>query len=204
MRVTDVSADLAAGYFIYDAAQTEIYANNSATSAFTKGADQLYSFSSKSSAFFFRVCGWDNVMHGPYGSSGNYAFEVLDLNANDDYEPDDTLADAREVTTLPADFAGTILVEAANDNGGDYEWFKVNIAGGSTIRIVADPADANTELHFKLYDSSGGTVVDQMDGTDGQTLQYDLNNTGSDSFFYMELGAFVGDTGDYSVSFTVL
>jgi hypothetical protein len=30
-----------------------------------------------------------------------------------------------------------------------------------------------------------------------------MNNTsGSDSFFYIELGAFVGDNGHYTISFT--
>ncbi len=202
MRITDVATDLAAGYFIYDAAQTEIYANNSATSAFTKGADQIYSFASKSSDFFFRVCGWNNVMHRPYGSSGTYSFEVLDLNANDDFEPDDTLANAREVTTFSADYAGTIVVDAANDNGGDYEWFKVNIADGTNIAWSVDPADTNTELHFNVYNASQ-TPLGQEDGLDGETIGGNMDNiSGSDSYFYIELGAFVGDTGNYTISFT--
>jgi hypothetical protein len=43
----------------------------------------------------------------------------------------------------------------------------------------------------------------KADGPDGQTITGSMNNTsGSDSFFYIELGAFVGDNGHYTISFT--
>jgi len=205
MRITNVSPDLAAGYFIYDDAQNEIFADNSALSGFTTGADQIYTFESKSTAFFFRVCGWNNVMHSPNGSSGSYAFEVLDLNANDDYEPDDTLESAREVgvagiSDYQADYSGTVVVTAANDNGGDYEWFKVYADASTSIVFSVDPEGTDTEMHFNLYNSVGA-YLQKLDGDPGQTLNFTYNNTGGADFFYIELGAFVRDTGNYTITF---
>jgi len=202
MQITNVSDDLAAGYYIYDDAGGEIYVDDSALSGYTEGENQFYSFASKSPSFSVGIVGWNNVMHGPHGSSGSYTLTFVDQNANDSFEPDDTIGEAQEVTSYPAPLSGTVVFDAANDNGGDYEWFKVDIADGTRIDWEADPTAANTELHFNVYDSNQA-YLGQQDGGDGETITgWMSNDTGTASHFYIELGAFVGDNGDYTMTFT--
>jgi hypothetical protein len=41
------------------------------------------------------------------------------------------------------------------------------------------------------------------DGSDGQTINGSMNNTsGAESYFYIKLGGYVGDNGNYTISFT--
>lgn len=75
-----------------------------------------------------------------------------------------------------------------------------NVSSGSLSSVT--PKASNTELHFRVYDANK-EYLGKADGSDGQTITGSMNNTsGSDSFFYIELGAFVGDNGHYTISFT--
>jgi len=124
-------------------------------------------------------------------------------NVNDDYEPDNTFEEAREITSFPTgNLTGTVLTTAANDNGGDYEFFKVTLKGDKKVLWSVDPEASNTELHFNVY-KADKTYLGKTDGADGETIGNSVNNVGStDTHFYIKLGAFVGDNGDYTISFT--
>lgn len=203
VTLTEVSDTLARNVAIYDDRQTELYHNDGAVLVIDKGSDFTHTVATKSSGLYFWVYGWDNIMHNTNGSTGTYTFQVTDNNANDSKEPDDTSDDARVINTFPTtDLTGTILVDAANDNGGDYEWFVVSIAAGKRIEWSFDPEVTNTEMHFNVYDSSLGSLG-SYDGSDGETVTGGLNNnSGADTTFYIKLGAFVGDNGNYTAAFT--
>ena len=132
---------------------------------------------------------------------GSYTFTPV-CNGNDDNEPDDTFEDAREITSFPTPVTGTILIDAANNNDGDYEFFKVTIYNGKKVEWEISPEASNTELHFNVYDTNK-TLFGNVDGNKGQTVTGSMSNTsGSESYFYIKLGAFVGDNGNYTISFT--
>jgi len=147
--------------------------------------------------------GWDGIAYD-HSSSGSYTLTPV-VNGNDDNEPDDTFEQAREITSIPSSgltLTGTILATAANNNDGDYEFFKVSLANNKKVLWSVTPKASNTELHFRVYDANK-EYLGKADGSDGQTITGSMNNTsGSDSFFYIELGAFVGDNGHYTISFT--
>jgi hypothetical protein len=168
--------------------------------ATTAGADLTYTFISKEDEFYIRVSGWSGYA-SDHASSGSYIFTPAS-NGNDDNEPDDTFEDAREITSFPTDLTGTILKEAANNNNGDYEFFKVTLNGNKKVSWTVDPDAANTELHFKIYNSD--EVYDRIvDGDDGEIINDSMNNAGAtDTYFYIKLGAYVGDNGNYTISFT--
>lgn len=203
VQLTNVSSDLARAIDIFNEFQEEIYVTTGAALVIDEGSDLTYTFASKSAGFYVSVYGWDNIMHDPNGSSGSYTIQITDNNANDSNEPDDTFADARVIDAVPASaLEGTIITDAANDNGGDFEFFKVSIADSTRIGWSADPSAANTELHFRVYDDSEAYLGNE-DGGDGETITGSLSNTsGSDTFFYISLGGFVGDNGDYTITFT--
>ena len=138
------------------------------------------------------------------GNKGNYTLTIENMNLNDDNEPDDTFADARIIDSYPTgDISGTIVYEAANDNGGDYEFYKVTVKAGKKVDFTIDPAASNTELHFGIYNQDQSYTGSSLDGSDGETLNYYLNNSSdSDAVVYIKLGAYPGDNGDYTISFT--
>ena len=136
-------------------------------------------------------------------NTGDYVLNIQNQELNDNNEPDDTFEDAREINSYPTgDISGTIVVEAANDNGGDYEFFKVILPANQKVEWSVDPEAANTELHFNVYNHNQG-YEDKADGSDGQTITGSVTNSGtSDTHFFIKLGAFPGDNGDYTISFT--
>jgi len=197
--LTDVSDDLYGKFNRYGADESELGSKG----ADTAGADLTYNFISNENEFYIRVSGW-NSWQSDHSSSGSYTLTPVS-NGNDDNEPDDTFEEAREITSFPAsDPTGTVLTDAANNNNGDYEFFKVTLKGDKKVLWSVDPAASNTELHFRCYDSDE-TFIDGTlaDGGDGETINGFINNLDStDTFFYIKLGAYVGDNGDYTISFT--
>jgi hypothetical protein len=195
--LTDVSDGLFGKFNIYGADKSELDSKGSTTA----GADLSYTFISKEDVFYVRVSGWSGYA-SDHNSSGSYTFTPTS-NGNDDNEPDDTFDNAREIISFPTDnLAGTILIDAANDNNGDYEFFKVTIPDGKKIEWSVDPEASNTELHFNVYDAYKDYLGNE-DGSDGQTINGSMNNTsGAESYFYIKLGGYVGDNGNYTISFT--
>ncbi len=196
ISLSNVSSSLYGSIARYAADQ----ANLGRTYSNTGGADVSYTLITAEEHFYVRISG-DTGYSIDHSSRGSYTLTVVN-NGNDDNEPDDTLEQAREITTFPRTLSGTVLINAANNNGGDYEWFKVNVDTGKKISWSVDPDATNTELHFNVYDSNGD-YLGMKDGDDGQTIGESMNNnTAGDSFFYIELGAYVGDSGDYTIDFT--
>ena len=157
--------------------------------------------SGSSNGVYFLVNGKDGT--GINGSCP-YQLKVVSLHMNDDNEPDDTFAQAREITSYPSGtISGAVVTVAANDNGGDYEFYKVTLNAGKKVSFTIDPESSDTEMHFGIYDSSQA-YMDGLDGGDGQTLDYYVNNSGSQSVsFFIKLGGFPGATnGNYTISFT--
>ncbi|HOT17739.1 MAG TPA: hypothetical protein PLB07_08820 [Bacteroidales bacterium] len=196
-NLTNVSEDLKVRIRIYGADKSELYSKGAGTA----GADLSYTFVSKENVFYLQVLGWDGYIND-HCSSGSYTLTPVN-NGNDDYEPDDTFDDARPITSYPTgDLTGTILADAVNDNGGDYEFFKVSIANNKKVSWSVKPVAANTELHFHVYEANR-EYKGYADGADGQTITGSMNNkTGVNSYFYIKLGAYVGDNGNYTISFT--
>ncbi len=166
----------------------------------TAGADLSYTFVSKEDEFYLQVLGWDGFTD--HQSSGSYTLTPV-VNGNDDYEPDDTFEQAREITSYPTgNLTGTILADAYDDNGGDYEFFKVSLANGKKVLWSVKPEASNTKLHFQVYDPNK-KYLGNATGSNGQTINGSMYNTsGTDLFFYIKLGGYVGDNGNYTISFT--
>jgi len=196
--LTDVSDDLYGKFNRYGADESELGSKG----ADTAGADLTYNFISNENEFYIRVSGW-NSWQSDHSSSGSYTLTPVS-NGNDDNEPDDTFEEAREITSFPAEnLTGTVLTTAAND-GGDYEFFKVDLAAGKKITIEVDPEASDMEVHFNVYDESKNKKHTE-DGDDGETIGYIPFNDGStNTYFYVELGGFLGSSanGDYSISLT--
>jgi len=194
-NLTNVSSSLKVKIYLYGADKSKLYS----TGATTAGGNLSYTFVSKENEFYLQVLGWDGFTD--HRSTGSYTLTPV-VNGNDDYEPDDTFEQAREIKSFPRNLTGKILATAANNNDGDYEFFKVTITNNKKVLWSITPEASNTELHFDVYDKNK-THLGGADGSRGQTITGSMNNTtGTDSFIYIKLGGYVGDNGNYTISFT--
>ena len=195
LAFTNVSSEYKVKYEIFDVGNNSIASGSGSG----KGADVSHEFPEKTEKIYVKVWGYDYFEN----TKGSYTLNLSVSDPNDDNEPDDTFADARNIDSYPTDITGTIVGEAANDNGGDYEFFKVSVNAGKKVEFTVDPQASNTEMHFHIYNSDESYTGNNVDGSDGETLNYYLNNSSTeDAVLYIKLGAFVGDNGDYTISFT--
>ncbi len=201
--VTDVESSLSAALEGYDTkkSSTGTIGVNGEAGIRDYGADVEHTIYTKENFQYLRFSGWDAYIND-HKSTGSYVIKVVE-NPNDSYEPDNTFEDSRVINSFPSgELYGVVLVNAANDNDGDYEFFKMILSSGKKVEWIIDPSASNTTLIFDVYSESlehKGT----LSGNSGQTLAGSMNNPGTvDTEFYIRLGAFVGDNGDYTISFT--
>ena len=194
---TDVSSDFRVNYEILDKDKNSVnwgVASNA-------GANLSLKFPVKTTQFYVFVDGVDHVNDG---TTGDYSMKVSVVDTNDDNEPDDTFEEARVINTYPSNLSGKIITDAANDNDGDWEFFKITVKAGKKVTWNVTPSASDTELHFYVYDSNKSKVGHE-DGNDGQPIGFYINNpSSSDLDFYIKLGGFLGDShdGSYTINFT--
>jgi len=137
---------------------------------------------------------------------GHYSLKVTDQNANDDNEPDDTFSDSkvRIITSIPANFTGTIVADAdANNTYGDFEFFTIMVPGNTTINATATPAESYLTLNMEIFDENKDSI-DSETGGEGDMVSIALINTSQyDAQFYVKLGGLLGSSynGNYSITF---
>lgn len=135
---------------------------------------------------------------------GHYSLKVTDLNANDDNEPDDKFSESRTISSIPADFTGTIVADAdANNTYGDFEFFTITVPGNTTINATATPAGTDMKLYMEIFNDMH-VSIESFTGGEGHVISLSLENTSADAAqFYVKLGGLLGSSynGDYSITF---
>ncbi|UCG27259.1 MAG: hypothetical protein JSV24_09810, partial [Bacteroidales bacterium] len=164
------------------------------------GQDLLISLSTRNGSYYIKISDKSGEI------KGDYTLQISNTDANDNNEPDDTFAQAQVISSYPNTINGTILVDAGPDSPyGDWEYFLVLVKAGKRVDFSADPGANDMELHFKIYNEDQSLADEGKDGTDGETLNFYLNNgTAADVTLYIELGGYIGESynGDYTISFT--
>ena len=138
---------------------------------------------------------------------GHYSVKVTDQNANDDNEPDDTFSDSevRIITSIPADFTGTIVADADSNNPyGDFEFFTILVPGNTTINATATPeGTTDMKLNMEIFNELH-VSIESFTGGEGHVISLSLDNTSAgEAQFYVKLGGLLGSSynGDYSITF---
>ncbi|MCK4345042.1 MAG: hypothetical protein KAX05_07120 [Bacteroidales bacterium] len=137
---------------------------------------------------------------------GHYSLKVTDQNANDDNEPDDDFSDSkvRIITSIPANFTGTIVADAdANNTYGDFEFYKITVNGNCTVNVTVTPTGSDMELNMEVFDENKDSI-ETITGGEGDVVRTVINNTELyDLQYYVKLGGLLGDSynGDYSITF---
>ena len=112
-----------------------------------------------SGTYYARAHHYSNVR---YGTGTNYDLSVRAGSASGDvYEPDDSAAQARTLTTDGATQTHTIHI--ANDN----DWVKFDAVAGNQYVIQTANLGSNMDTYLHLYDTNGTTELARDDDSGG-------------------------------------
>ncbi len=188
LKVDNSNSDFRVDLEIYDE-----QGNSLGGSSGDWGSDVLVNLFTKGGIYYVKI----SSLYEQKTSS--YVLSIKNKNLNDSNESDDDFAHAQSIENFPSSKQG-VIVSSGTDNY-DYDFFKVKLPFGKKISWSIDPTADNTKLHFDVYDQNESSLGNQ-NGNEGQTISGNVNNTGSgDTYFYIKLGGFTGDNGNYSISF---
>ena len=192
VSITNQSEELELGVELKDAQGNLIDARGGGS-----GTNLNFTFATIGGTFYIKIYSHNQQ------NAGEYILNVTNQDANDDYEPDNSFETAREITSFPSgNISGTIVTDADNEIDGDFEFFKVTLPAGKKILFTIVPETNNTALNINIYAHDQEWLSGRA-GSNGQTLSDFVNNSEQTStFFYIKLGANVGDNGNYTISFT--
>ena len=132
-------------------------------------------------------------------NTGSYVLSVTGESQDDDYGQTTTTAASASVGRT---FTGNI--EAA----GDQDWFAIPFQSGNTyvIDLEGSPTNAGSlsdTYLYGIYDPRGvlisGTGDDDSGTGRNSSLEFTANSSGT---YYVSAGAYSGNTGTYSISFS--
>ncbi len=103
---------------------------------------------------------------GPVVRSLNIEYSALPLGA-DDYEIDDTCAEAQPIET-----AGVAQVHSIH-LPDDEDWVRFDALSGQVYAIQASEVGENAELSLQLYDACGGTLLAASDNPASRNARLD-------------------------------
>ena len=110
-----------------------------------------------------------------------------------DKEPNESIATAQAVTSLPAQVAGSISSTTDND------YFKFTLPAGKTVTAVLSAGSATSGFGVGVYMSTGQTVL-LSNGIVGASQQVRISNPGSKAVvLVLRVLRSTGTTGAYSL-----
>ena len=163
----------------------------------TQGDDMRIKFANTGGKYFIKIKSYND-------KEGEYSMSVDELDANDDYEPDNDINQGQEIDYYPSnEIVGTILTDEDFEKV-DYECYKVLVKSGQQVDFDILPSSSQVQLHLVMYNSDKDPiqVVDKGQG-EAITTWYFYNTGDADVYMYLELSGSVPDNGgDYRISFT--
>jgi hypothetical protein len=128
---------------------------------------------------------------------------VSDLDANDDFEPDNTLSQGREIDYYTNDeMVGTILTDS-DYKVIDYECFQVLVRAGKRVDFDILPSSSQTTLHLVVYNANKEIIAEDNPAQgESITSRYLYNEGSADVTMFLKLdGSVPHNGGDYRITF---
>ncbi|MCZ8075034.1 MAG: hypothetical protein O9341_12975 [Paucibacter sp.] len=114
-----------------------------------------------------------------------------------DKEPNESIATAQAVASLPAQVAGSISSTSDND------YFKFTLPAGKTVTAVLSASSAASGFGVGVYMSTGQTVL-LSNGIVGASQQLKISNPGSSAVtLVLRVMRSAGTTGAYTLKMTI-
>ena len=163
----------------------------------TQGKNLQIKFANTGGKYFIKLKSYND-------KEGDYILTIDELEANDDYEPDNTLSQAREINTFSDnELNGTILTDQDYVQI-DYECYKVLVRAGKRVDFDILTNSSQTQLHLITYNANK-EKIDEVSPGQGESITtwYFYNSGESDIYMYLKLDGSVPDNGgDYRISFS--
>jgi len=163
----------------------------------TQGEDLQIKFANTGGKYFIKIKSYND-------KEGEYTMSVSDLNANDDFEPDNTLSQGREIDYYPSnEMVGTILTDS-DYKVIDYECYQVLVRAGKRVDFDILPSSSQTTLHLVVYNANKEIIAEENPGQgESITSRYLYNQGSSDVIMFLKLdGSAPHNGGDYRISFS--
>ena len=161
------------------------------------GDNMQIKFANAGGSYFIKVKSFND-------QEGEYALSIDELDANDNHEPDNTLAEGQVIDFFPVnDQIGTILTDA-DFKMIDYECYKVLVRAGKRVDFDIIPSSSEITLHLITYNQDQ-QVMDEVNPGQGESITslYFYNPETTDVYLYLKLDGTVPDNGgDYRISFS--
>jgi hypothetical protein len=162
----------------------------------TQGEDIKMQCANSGGTYFIKLKSYND-------KQGEYTLSVRELNANDDYEPDNTIEQGREINSYPTDeLVGTILTDD-DYSQVDYECFQLMVRSGKRVNFDIIPSSSKIALKLQIYNASK-ELIETVEKQEGESITtwYLYNTDASDVYMYLKLSGNVPDNGgNYRISF---
>jgi hypothetical protein len=163
----------------------------------TQGENLNIKFANTGGKYFIKLKSYND-------KEGEYTMSVSDLDANDDFEPDNTLSQGREIDYYPSnEMVGTILTDS-DYKVIDYECFQVLVRAGERVDFDILPSSSQTTLHLVVYNANKEIIAEENPAQgESITSRYLYNQGSSDVIMFLKLdGSVPHNGGDYRISFS--
>jgi len=196
--VTNVAEDLQVNLTVFNSDGEEVFSENTST----KGANLTeVKLPTSGGTYYVEVKDrWEEN-----SVSGNYTLDIANLDANDEYEFNDTRDDAYDLGTTPiSNIQGKIIFTE-----GDDDWYMFTSASNEPFTLSFTDLDEDLEVYFEIEDGSGNDYsTSNNPGADLNVSSDDMRNIEAEDGgnYYLKVrghwsgGIFGGDRGDYTLS----
>lgn len=191
--LTDVCSSFRARMRIYNENGKEI----GSVTAETNGQSLGYTLATNGGTYYVRIFRYTGTVE-----SGEYTLNIANLDANDDYAPNDTRETAYNLGTLPQiGLEGKIIL------GGEEDWYEFTTINDNPIVVNLTSVGENLRASIRLTD--GTTASNFTTGSSGSDIiDYQFSGIGSPSqaieegktYYFRVSGYLNSNRGEYTLS----
>jgi len=192
--VTEVAEDLEITMEVYDAEGEKVFTEDPSN----PGANLSHKMATSGGTYWVKI----KERWGDDSKSGNYTLNVANLDANDDYEFNDSKNDAHDLGTTPiSGIQGTIIY-----NPGDDDWYMFESASDAAFTVSLTDLDEDLEAVLEIEDASGENNYSTTNSNPGADIVVNTDDISeiipeAGGIYYVKVkGRWDGDRGDYTLA----
>ncbi|MBS3771722.1 MAG: hypothetical protein V5A59_07365 [Bacteroidales bacterium] len=199
--VTDVAEDMEINLAVYNSEGEEVFSKHTSTPGANLTEVKL---PTSGGTYYVEVKDrWEED-----SESGDYTLDIANLDANDEYEFNDTRDDVYDLgTTSILDIQGAIIY--TDEDNGDLDWYMFESTSNEPFTLSFTDLDEDLEVYFEIEDESGNDYsTSNSPGADLNVSSDDMRDIEAKDggIYYLKVrghwggGIFGGDRGDYTLS----
>lgn len=184
ISITDVHLEMRVELHVYDSEMNSIISTARPGNA---GANLVEDFATTGGTYLVRVTN----DYYRYPSTGPYKIQIANKDANDQYEPNDTHAEAYDLGQLPVtDTVSGSIVHMSFSYGtstytGDWDWFKFEAINDEDIVVHVSQVSDDLRIAAEFRTPGNTHLTTLRADNRGQTGNFTLTGAQSGQILYM-------------------